>query len=270
MANFLTILFSKPLFEIIIIMSLFFLGFLIFFGFIIQIIKLIRSEEDNLSLSFLKLFSIRRSTDKNNTKRNNIKEIIQKEEANKHEITLAQHRVFISLQRKIGNTKIPHKKEDKFGKLKSIIADEFLDIKIRVFHDRLKEFVCEFSQEKREEERMNLLTTLNVKLTEWIKEYNDKARNHVFVISDDYMLKSIPEPFIEGFDKWHNFKVQLVGDKIQESITSSFYKSPEMKLILILEYVDFAFDLTLEDARQTVMNINGKLETILEPYLKQE
>ena len=150
---------------------------------------------------------------------------------------------------------------DKFPVEKKLVTKAFLEkCKFAVFYKRLNEFITELESESDDGERNNLLFRLPDKIIEWIDEYNYKAMEVEIEFDAQTCVIGVPKCFITAFDEWHKPHVDATMRKIDQANTHSFYRTWQMRLIMILDAIDTAMLMTVEDSKKTLATLNGHLE----------
>ena len=69
--------------------------------------------------------------------------------------------------------------------------------------------------------------------------------------------------FIEAhtkFDEWHNPHIDMTFESIKSISNNEIYPDELTKLLSIIEIFNIAFKLTIEDAKNTINELNGELE----------
>jgi len=179
-----------------------------------------------------------------------------------HSIPMSEHLVFFNLKRLIeGGVPLQLSNDNHVIRAKQEIAKIFIEeCKLPVFYTRLKEFIHSFDVIKDDSERLSHLYSIITYLYSWIEEYSIKAATCKVSLSDGRSFYGIPDSFIDKFNEWHNPHVDIVVKKIKDVLYSEFYGTWRLKLIVILDHIDTAFYLTVQDAEKTIETINGKVE----------
>ncbi len=164
---------------------------------------------------------------------------LQKDKKIKIKVDLINHTFFNKMDiyyRMVKNIKV--KNEAK----RDLIID-FLQIKIDVFKDWLKELVLKTNFDNlTDSELCHLFLTL---ITDLIQEYESLA-----------IKMWIPKYFLNKFNNWHQDTIDITIENIQEISQNDIYWTQEQKAYFILNMMKNAFYLTVKDAETTIGNIN--------------
>lgn len=195
---------------------------------------------------------------------------IVEEYKEQHRIPLTEHAVFFNLKKNIeAGINFDYGIDNPAIRLKQEIASLFLEkCKLPIFYNRLKEYVAQFEKYENEGECLALLYTIITKLYEWIDEYSNKALDYKVELSDGRTFYGIPKVFINKFNEWHEPHIQIVVHKIKDVLYNEFYNSWQLKLIVILDHIDTAFYLTIQDAEKSISTLNGELEKELKQKIE--
>ena len=143
----------------------------------------------------------------------------------------------------------------------------FQDIYAPVFHEHLKTFVFDFLKINDPCQKMDFLYTIPNTIYIIISTIYEKARGTKIYLPNDIVLSSFPAIYLTKFNYWNSPHLDMIIDKIRDILQSKFYKSPEFKLILILDIIDVVIRLSLEDANKTIAFMNGELNKEIEKIL---
>lgn len=181
-------------------------------------------------------------------------------------VPFSSHRLFFNMMQVI-NTKMVYrdinpKTMTPSEHLKSIICDIFLQkCKYPIFYHNMLKF-CEEAEATDGE----ILPMLSTRIYTWVQEYEQKARTIAWLLPDDspvghphQQVYGLPECFIKAFNDWHRAHVEITLVKINDVLTSAFYPSWQLRLIVIMDHLDMIFDLTVIDAESTLTVLNGEI-----------
>jgi hypothetical protein len=181
-------------------------------------------------------------------------------------VPFSSHRLFFNLMQVI-NTKMIYrdmnpKTMNANDNLKTTICDIFLQkCKYPTFYHNMLKF-CE----EAEATDGAILPSLNTRIYAWIQEYEQKARSITWLLPCDspvghphQQVYGLPECFIKAFNEWHRAHVEITLLKINDVLTSAFYPSWQLRLIVIMDHLDMVFDLTVIDAENTLTILNGEI-----------
>jgi hypothetical protein len=185
------------------------------------------------------------------------------DEVNKNQyVPLDQHDIFFNLKRYIETGVDLQYEECNFcSEAKRDIGKAFLEqCKIPVFFKGLKEFVAQIELTCTEEDISTLLYDIPNHVYKWTAEYEAAAKDATITLPEGKILKGIPLAFLKSYEEWNTPHTNTMLTKIHTVLYSNFYKSPYLKLILILDLIDAFFLLTILDAKRTLANLNGDLD----------
>jgi len=189
--------------------------------------------------------------------------------ANKKLIPFKDHE-FFSNMRKYENIPLFSKLYDSksnysdYFKFKMFLLDAYIrKCKINIFRKNIETFV-KLVETTNGEHINNILTILY----DSIAEYEGVAEKLRIELPNGTVIFGIPHEMIREFNKWHSPKVEATVEKISDILKSSFHNSWQLKLIMILGYLDFVFAYTIKDSILTLESLNGTLEKKLEKYYK--
>lgn len=152
---------------------------------------------------------------------------------------------------------------------KLYITKKFLEeCLIPSFFENCKNFIKELQQQDTDEKKLIYLSTITEKIFLWENDYNQKARHLKIHLPIEKILIGIPPIYLKKFNTWHKPHINIILNKIQSILTSNFYETWDLKIISILDSLDMIYRLMLEDARQTILFINGELDRELDRLLK--
>lgn len=197
------------------------------------------------------------------------KQHLLKEFEKQRRIPLIQHSIFFNLKEGMygKNIALPFDENDKIAEIKVTIATAFLKCKMKVFYEKLKDFVTSIRETSDNPKKaMEILHTFVDNLIFWIDLYNKQAKTLTIELPNGLVVKGVPDIFIQEFNKWHDVHVSTVLRKTKEILYNDFYPSWELKTIVILDVLDIAFSQTLIDAQQTLLSLNGEFTKFCEQY----
>jgi hypothetical protein len=179
-------------------------------------------------------------------------------------LPLSKHEVFTNLQsyieRGIDLSVLPGSEE------KKIIAKAFFErCEIPVFKDRLKEFITSI-EDTAEENKLTTLYNLPELLYQWVDECEQKALS-LKIDFDDACMYGIPKIFIDRFNKLNKDHIQFTYEKIKSIMFSSFYRTWQIRTIVILELFDVMFTIKKDDVTKAMMSLNGELDAEINKVL---
>jgi hypothetical protein len=144
---------------------------------------------------------------------------------------------------------------------KKIITKAFFErCEIPVFRERLKDFVTSI-EETSEDNKLTTLYTLPELLYQWVDECEQKALSIKIDFNDGSCIYGIPKVFLDRFGKINRDHIQLTYDKIKSIMFSSFYRTWQIRTIVILELFDVMFSIKRDDVQKTMLSLNGELDS---------
>jgi hypothetical protein len=160
---------------------------------------------------------------------------------------LLNHSFFRSIQKML-NYEIQHLEIRE--QLRRAIFRDFLFIQFTVIQDKIKEFVDAGDMDKMSSDLFhNKLYSL---VTEILQEYEAKA-----------LKQGIPEIVIIKFNKWHRDKTEIIYNFVNDVCDANdWYVSNSVKFYSFLNQMVSILDLTLIDARKTLVRLNGELDKV--------
>jgi len=193
----------------------------------------------------------------------------QKEEItrDKNLIPLAQHEVFVNISAMI-EPGIMFKDMIMSPEKKIVIKTFIEECWVPLFRDKIKGFV-DLLTSCSAEDCMRTLYTLPEKIYEGIEECYHSAKEVRISLPNGRFIIGVPPVFIERFKEWSKSHTYLLVKKVKGTIYSSFYRTWQMRMIVILDLFDTYFALTKEDLEATVVSLNGEMEKAIKEYLVQ-
>lgn len=160
---------------------------------------------------------------------------------------LLGHSFFRSVQKMI-NYEIQHIEIKE--RLRRAIFRDFLLIIFTVYHDKIRNFVTSGNMDQMSSELFH--NKLHSLVTEIIQEYERLA-----------IREKIPEAVITKYNKWHQDKTEVIYRFVDDVCEADdWYVSNSVKFYSFLNQMTSILDLTLIDARKTLVHLNGELDKI--------
>lgn len=194
-----------------------------------------------------------------------------------YRIPFTDHPVFHTLKRFMNRGFEFGSAEDQQEKLyiTHIFLEECMSV---VFYEKLLTWIQSIEDARatgkngleREDHCMRLTRGITDDIYLWIVEYNEKAKSIKIELPGGQTIYGIPEVFINKFDMWHQVHIETVIEKIRDVVYSDFYKTWQLKLLMILDHLDSVFLMTYQDARRTIAGLNGELEQEIEDKIQRE
>jgi hypothetical protein len=157
------------------------------------------------------------------------------------------HSFFRSVQKMI-NYEIQHIEIKE--RLRRAIFRDFLLIIFTVYHDKIRSFVISGNMDQMSSELFH--NKLHSLVTEIINEYERLA-----------IREKIPDIVISKYNKWHQDKTEIIYRFVDDVCEADdWYVSNSVKFYSFLNQMTSILDLTLIDARKTLVHLNGELDKI--------
>ena len=194
-----------------------------------------------------------------------------KNEAEKIRIPLSKHPLFFKLEEIISNgpeldmSSLLNQtnKIIKFDIFKTVIISRNKAI-YKYASELIKQVENpDFSQEKKEE----IILSVGHGFVEWNKKSLLDLETTPVYLSNGEILKSVPKCFIEKFSSWDNSHTQSFFNKLKDILFSDFYKSWQIKVILLLDVLDVLTSHSSIEAKHTLSMLNGELDKELKKSL---
>lgn len=198
------------------------------------------------------------------------KDKLYKEFLKQRTIPLTQHSVFFNLKQAMYEkiNFFDYDEKNPVEAVKVAIATAFLTkCKMKIFYERLFDFVSNLSASTSNKEAFEQLHTVLDNIMLWVDAYNREAKSLTIQLPNGRTLKGVPQIFINEFNKWHDGHVSILLRKIRDVLYNNFYHSWQLKTILILDFIDIAFMQTILDAQQTLLSLNGEFEKFCTSYI---
>ena len=174
---------------------------------------------------------------------------------------LMNHSFFRTVQKMI-NYEIHH--IDIKERLRRAVFRDFLLIKFTVIQDKIRSFVLSGDMDLMSSDVFH--NKLHALITEIIREYESIA-----------LQQGIPDIVVNKFNKWHQDKAEIVYNFVNDICEADdWYVSNSVKFYSFLNQMVSILDLTLIDARKTLIALNGDLSKLIykgisaEKYIKSE
>lgn len=175
--------------------------------------------------------------------------------------SLLKHPLFLFFESNIGKSFILSNNVTPEDADKDAINTAFLQIKLKIFHQKLKEFVVKF--ESNEVEIQSILNLVSC----CIDGYNDEASNLIIELPNGRLIRGVPKCYLTKFNRWHDPHVKMVQESVLDVLENSIFSKDE-KAKMILQIIKIGFILTIEDAKLTLNQLNGDLEAEIKQMLK--
>jgi sulfur relay (sulfurtransferase) DsrC/TusE family protein len=94
---------------------------------------------------------------------------------------------------------------------------------------------------------------------DYIDQYNIEAKK-IEIKYKNRIINGIPDIFLQKFDNWHNPHIEIINESIKQIVNNEIYPDEKMKLLAIVEIFYVAFKLTIQDAINTINELNGEIE----------
>ena len=178
------------------------------------------------------------------------------EENTEHSWTELMNHSFFRTVKQMINYEIQH--IDIKERLRRAIFRDFLLIKFTVIHDRIKNFITAGNMDSMSSELFH--NKLHSLITEIIQDYEALA-----------IKETIPDIVIAKFNGWHRDKAAIVYKFVDDICEADdWYVSNTVKFYSFLNQMTSILDLTLIDARKTLVHLNGELDAVVYKEITSE
>ena len=174
-------------------------------------------------------------------------------------IPINQHQFFSNIITIKGQT-LDFEKEDVMPKDKVFVVREFLNnCVLGTLYKNLKNFVTELESMK-EDEKLQFLYSIQEKLFTWNDDIMEMAEELKITFPNGVCIHGVPICFLKQYASWYDKHFYVAFEKIRSTLFSSFYRTWQMRTIIMLDILDLLMLTCVEDARNSILMINGQFE----------
>jgi hypothetical protein len=186
------------------------------------------------------------------------------EDRKKNLIPFNQHTMFTNLKSSIERSiDFPDIDNDEY-KRKIYISKIFIqECRSPILYSVFKDFITALEAIKNEEEKINFLFSIPDKLYEAIDEYCEEAYKKELIFNNICII-GIPRCFVEKYRQFTQPHVDLLANKIKSVLYSSFYRTWQLKLIMILDVMDTVFSLVTHELVKAINTLDGEVDKQIE------
>lgn len=180
-------------------------------------------------------------------------------------LPFTEHRFFRVMERAMEgrSVKLVSKHEaNEMTEIKNKAFSYFLfQCKTKIFYDMIRDYVDQVLRYRGQRE---VLVSIVKRTKTAINDYEDMARRAQIDLGNDQILLGVPDLMIDKFREWHQLHVDLLLERVDDILVSTFYASWQMKLISILDEYETIFSVTFDYAKESLIDLNGDLDAALE------
>ena len=153
---------------------------------------------------------------------------------------------------------------------KDVINLTFLrDCKFKVFEDGMRDFVAEIEALPTLKAREERTLQISDKISELITTYEEMSKSVRIALPGGAILYGVPSVYLSKFNKWHGDHTTMCLNSINDVLSDKLYEDWYATLRACLDYLYVAFDLTIQDARLTLKDLNGDLDKEIQEILSK-
>jgi sulfur relay (sulfurtransferase) DsrC/TusE family protein len=142
--------------------------------------------------------------------------------------------------------------------IKKTIVVEFLKLLFRNFRQKFRNYVINTEMLINQSQQIKCDELIQFFL-DYIDQYNIEAKK-IEIKYKNRIINGIPDIFLQKFDNWHNPHIEIINESIKQIVNNEIYPDEKMKLLAIVEIFYVAFKLTIQDAINTINELNGEIE----------
>jgi len=106
-----------------------------------------------------------------------------------------------------------------------------------------------------------------------IAQYEKLSQNVKITLPDGGVVYGMPSSYLTKFNRWHSPHIAMCLDSIGDVLSDRLYDDWYSQLRACLDYFHVVFELTIEDAKNTLEELNGELDReigkMLNDHLKE-
>lgn len=142
------------------------------------------------------------------------------------------------------------------------------DCKFKVFEDGISEFVKVVESLKSDEEKEEKVQQISSVISNLIDKYVEMSASLRIELPDDRVIYGVPSTYINKFNKWHSDHISMCLEAINDILGDKLYEDWFAELRACLDILYIAFQLTIQDAKQTLNELNGELDKEIAEILR--
>lgn len=148
------------------------------------------------------------------------------------------------------------------SQVKKLIVVEFLKMLFRNFREKFRDYIINLENLISQNQQIKCDELIQFFL-DYIDQYNADARK-IEIKYKNRIINGLPDIFLQKFDDWHNPHIEIINESITQIVNNEIYPDEKMKLLAIVEIFYITFRLTIQDAINTINELNGEIEKELE------
>jgi hypothetical protein len=102
-----------------------------------------------------------------------------------------------------------------------------------------------------------------------VETYEQLAKKILIELPNGKKIYGVPDCYINKFNYWHSDHIKLCLDGIYSVLAEKVYDW-KIKAAFCLEYIYVCLQLTLDDAKKTLSNLNGDLDKEISEKVKEQ
>jgi uncharacterized coiled-coil protein SlyX len=191
------------------------------------------------------------------------------EDNKKNLIPFNQHPVFTNLKTSIERSiDFPNINNEEY-KRKVYLGKIFIqECRSPILCSTFKDFINTLEAIKNDTEKINFMFTLPDVLYSAIDAYSEAAFKKELIFNNICVV-GIPVCFVDKYKQFTRPHVDLLVNKIKSVLYSSFYRTWQLKLIMILDVMDTVFSLVTHELINTINTLNGEVDKEIDRKIKE-
>lgn len=152
------------------------------------------------------------------------------------------------------------------SRIKKQLIVPFLSMYLSVSRQLIRDYVVDIEKKAaaNEQFRVDEARLLLLRIMEICEE---KSRSMEIKI-EGRILSGLPVIFLEAFHRWHSPILEMCNVSVSQVVKNEIFPSEMGKLLAILEILFIFLRLTIIDAKESMNELNGELESYIQNELK--
>ena len=191
------------------------------------------------------------------------------EDNKKNLIPFTQHTMFANLKTSMERgIDFPYINNEEY-KRKIYLGKVFIqECRSPTLYYTFKDFIDNLEKIANDTEKVKFMFSFPDALYDAIDKYCEIAYNKELIINN-ISIKGIPVCFVNKYKQFTQPHVDLLANKIKSVLYSSFYRTWQLKLIMILDVMDTVFSLVTHELLTTINTLNGEVDRELEEKIEK-
>ncbi len=143
------------------------------------------------------------------------------------------------------------------------------DCKFKVFREGIEKFVSDVECLPTVAQRESMVQQMLAKISELVNTYEEMAKSLRIMLPNDTVIYGVPRLYMVKFNKWHGDHTAMCLNSINDVLCDKLYEDWYATLRASLDYLYVVFDLTMQDAKLTLKDLNGDLDKEIEEILSK-